>query len=40
MPKKKSKFYFIYRSAETGKFVTKQYAKVWPSHTIREKRYL
>ena len=37
MPKKKAKITF-HRSAKTGKFVTKKYAKKNPNTTVKETR--
>ena len=36
---KYSKFYYRYRSAITGLYVTERYAKKHPKTTIREKYY-
>lgn len=35
---RKTKYYYIYRSAVTGKFVSKNYALRYPKRTISIKR--
>ncbi len=37
---KKGKFYYVYRSALTGRFVSKEYAEQHKGITIREKRFV
>lgn len=38
MAKAKSKYYFVFRSAVSGAFVSEQYAKRYPKRTVRERR--
>ena len=37
MKKAKAKFYYKFRSAKTGRFVTAAYAKRYPTTTVMEK---
>lgn len=36
--KAKSKFYYVFRSAVTGGYVSLAYAKRYPQRTVRERR--
>ncbi len=36
-PKKKAKYHFIYRSAVTGRIVTKRWAERFPKKSVRER---
>jgi len=38
MAKAKSKYYYVYRSAVTGGYVSAKYAKRYPKRTVRERR--